>query len=132
MRTAHKTMLLAVVGGLAAGILDALFDFLFFHEGSFLDVLVFELTPMEMYFRCTLFLLFVIFGLIQIKFAARAEHTERALRESEEKFRVLFESAPVGLAVTNMGGDLIAFNEAILKPGGYAPEDMAAVSLNYS
>ncbi len=127
MKSTHKTMALAVTGGLAACVLDALFDFLFFYKSSFLDVLIFDLTPMEAYFRVTLLLLFVAFGLVQTRFVARHERTEKALRESEEKFRVLFEAAPVGLGVTNMNGNLIAFNEAILKPGGYSLDDMAKI-----
>ncbi len=120
-------MALAVAGGLAACILDALFDFLYFYEGSFLDVLLFELSPMEAYFRATLLLLFIAFGLVQTRLVARHEQTEKALRESEEKFRVLFEAAPVGLGVTNMSGKIIAFNDAILNPGGYTPEDITGI-----
>lgn len=103
-----------------------LFDYLLFYESPFLDVLLFNVAPREAYFRGTLFLLFIAFGLIQVRLVARHERTERALRESEEKFRVLFESAPVGLAVTDMSGKIIAFNEALLRPGGYTPEDMEA------
>lgn len=84
------------------------------------------MAPRKAYFRGTLFLLFIAFGLIQVRLVARHERTERALRESEEKFRVFFESAPVGLGVTDMSGKIIAFNEAILRPGGYTPEEMAA------
>ena|GEM_PF-5957863 len=127
MKSAHKTMVLAVTAGLAACVLDALFYFLFFYDSTFLDVLLFDLSPMEIYFRGTLLLLFIGFGLIQIRFITGRERTERALRESEEKFRVLFQAAPIALGVTDMDGNLIAFNEAILKPGGYAAEDMTSI-----
>ena len=62
MKSARKTMALAMPAGLAAFVVDALFDFLFFYEGSFLDVLLFDLSPREIYFRCALLLLFVGFG----------------------------------------------------------------------
>lgn len=120
-------MALAVTAGLAAFVVDALFDFLSFYKGSFLDVLLFDLSPREIYFRCVLLLLFVGFGLVQIRFISGRERTERPLRENEENFRVLFQAAPIGLGVTNMDGNLIAFNEAILKPGGYTAEDMTSI-----
>ena len=41
-----------------------------------------------------------------------------------EPYRALFEQAPVGLGVADRDGNLLAFNEAILKPGGYQPEDI--------
>ena len=55
-------MVLAVTAGLAACVLDALFYFLFFYDSTFLDVLLFDLSPREIYFRCALLLLFVGFG----------------------------------------------------------------------
>jgi PAS domain S-box-containing protein len=127
MKSKRRIMILAVLAGLVACVLDAFFDYLLFYDSPFLDVLLFDVAPMEVYFRGTLVLLFVIFGFIQVRLVARHERTERALRESEEKFRVLFEAAPVGLGVTNMSGKLIAFNEAILNPGGYTPNDMATI-----
>jgi len=48
---------------------------------------------------------------------------ERALRESEEKYRVLFENAPIGIGVADSEGTLLAFNEAMLEPGGFSRAD---------
>ena len=44
--------------------------------------------------------------------------------EAEDAFRVLFEKAPLGLGVAALDGTLLAFNEAILEPGGYTREDV--------
>jgi PAS domain S-box-containing protein len=52
------------------------------------------------------------------------EKTESALRESEELYRNLFQNAPVGIGIADRNGNLIDFNEAILKPGEYTPEDI--------
>jgi PAS domain S-box-containing protein len=52
------------------------------------------------------------------------EKTETALRESEELYHSLFESAPVGIGIADRNGNLIDFNEAILKPGEYVAEDI--------
>ncbi|MFQ5848233.1 MAG: PAS domain S-box protein [Candidatus Methylomirabilales bacterium] len=52
---------------------------------------------------------------------------EEALRESEERYRTLFENAPVGLGVADAEGNLLTFNTAMLEPGGYTREDIARI-----
>jgi PAS domain S-box-containing protein len=49
---------------------------------------------------------------------------EQALREGEERYRTLFENAPVGIGVARADGVLLAFNDAMLKPGGYTREQI--------
>jgi PAS domain S-box-containing protein len=53
--------------------------------------------------------------------------SDAALKESEALYRSLFENAPVGMGIVDENGDIIDFNEAILKPGAYAPEDIAII-----
>jgi PAS domain S-box-containing protein len=52
------------------------------------------------------------------------EKTESVLRESEAICRNLFENAPVGIGIADKNGNIIDFNQAILKPGAYTPEDI--------
>ncbi len=52
---------------------------------------------------------------------------EEALRESEALYRVLFEKAPIGLGIADANGQLIAFNDSMLEPGGYTREDIARI-----
>ncbi|HKB59904.1 MAG TPA: PAS domain S-box protein [Gallionellaceae bacterium] len=49
-------------------------------------------------------------------------HHERLLRESEEKLRGLYELAPLGIALADLGGRFVEFNEAFRAICGY-PED---------
>jgi PAS domain S-box-containing protein len=46
------------------------------------------------------------------------------LRDDEDSYRELFEKALVGLGVTDLDGNLLAFNEALLKPGAYTREEV--------
>ncbi|MGD9057485.1 MAG: PAS domain S-box protein [Desulfobacterales bacterium] len=55
------------------------------------------------------------------------KRTEAALKESEALYRSLFENAPVGIGIADRDGNIIDFNEAMLQPGAYAPEDIARV-----
>ncbi|MCP4344280.1 MAG: PAS domain S-box protein [Desulfobacterales bacterium] len=43
------------------------------------------------------------------------EHLNKALAESEKKFRNLFESAPDGISITTLEGKLLSFNDAFMK-----------------
>ncbi len=52
---------------------------------------------------------------------------EEALRQQEEQFRNLFENAPIGIGVSDMQGNLLAFNDAMMKPGGYSREDILKI-----
>jgi PAS domain S-box-containing protein len=57
----------------------------------------------------------------------RIKQTEVALRESEEMYRILFENATIGIGNAELDGTLIAYNAAILAPGGYTREDIAKI-----
>lgn len=49
---------------------------------------------------------------------------ENALKESEEKLRGLFELSPLGIALTDMNGRYIEFNEAFRAICGYPAEEL--------
>ncbi|MFH1139299.1 MAG: PAS domain S-box protein [Pseudomonadota bacterium] len=51
------------------------------------------------------------------------KRAEEALRQSEEKYRHLFENSPVGLGVFSREGNIIACNGAMLRQGGYSGDD---------
>lgn len=48
---------------------------------------------------------------------------ERALRESEEKFKALFESSPLGMARVNWEGQLLQVNDSFARMIGRTPEE---------
>ncbi|HEX8918254.1 MAG TPA: PAS domain S-box protein, partial [Chloroflexota bacterium] len=50
-----------------------------------------------------------------------------ALLEHEQQNRVLFENAPIGIGVIDETGRIVAFNDAILQPGGYSREDIEEI-----
>jgi PAS domain S-box-containing protein len=54
--------------------------------------------------------------------AIQRQRAERALRESEERFRMLFEQAPLGYQSLDDEGRLVEVNEAWLEMLGYARE----------
>ena len=50
-----------------------------------------------------------------------------ALQQSEQKLRGLFELAPVGIALTDMNGRYVEFNEAFREICGYTEEELKAL-----
>ena len=52
------------------------------------------------------------------------KHAEASLRESEEKLRGLYELAPLGIALTDMIGRFIEFNEAFRVICGYPADEL--------
>jgi PAS domain S-box-containing protein len=55
------------------------------------------------------------------------KRAEDALRESEEKLRSLFELSPLGIALTDMKGVYVEFNESFRRICGYPEEELRAL-----
>ncbi|RZI44183.1 PAS domain S-box protein [Herbaspirillum sp. HC18] len=51
------------------------------------------------------------------------KQAEEALRQSEERFRILFENAPVGIMHVDQNGRLISANQTFSEITGYSPEE---------
>ena len=48
---------------------------------------------------------------------------EQSMRESEERYRTLFDNAPIGLGVVDTECNILAFNHAMLAPVAYTAQD---------
>ncbi len=59
--------------------------------------------------------------------AVEAHRAEQALRASEARFRTLFESADVGIVVSDLNGDLIEVNPAVTRILGLTPDELRAL-----
>ncbi|MGI0489824.1 PAS domain S-box protein [Pantanalinema rosaneae CENA516] len=57
---------------------------------------------------------------------AERKRTEQALRESEERFRAIFEQAAVGIALTTTYGQLIRVNKGVCDLLGYSETELLA------
>ena len=53
--------------------------------------------------------------------------TRRPREASSDHYRAVFESAPIGLGVADLTGELIMFNDAMMRPGGYTHDDIVAI-----
>ena len=58
---------------------------------------------------------------------AERKRVENALKESEAKLRGLFELSPLGIALTNMKGRYVEFNESFQRICGYSEKELKAL-----
>jgi diguanylate cyclase (GGDEF)-like protein/PAS domain S-box-containing protein len=83
--------------------------------------------------RISLFLLWsymaitVLTGLLITALQAERLTMEGILRESEEKLRALYELSPLGIALTDIKGRYIDFNQAFLNICGYSEDELKAL-----
>lgn len=62
------------------------------------------------------------------RYTAR-RRAEEALRESEERYRLLFDRASDGIMILSPGGDLVTVNESFARMHGYTTQEMQALNL---
>ena len=58
---------------------------------------------------------------------AERKRVEEALRESEAKLRGLYELSPLGIALTDMNGRYVEFNESFRRISGYSEKELKAL-----
>ena len=80
---------LSILGGFLIWVLDAVLDYFIFFEGTFLDLLVFDIPEHELYIRSLILVIFFIFGLICAWIIGRLENSEENLRKKGEELAIL-------------------------------------------
>ena len=65
---------------------------------------------------------------IIVKDLTESKKAESAIRESEERFRGLFETAAIGMAIVDLEGKPVTSNEALQKMLGYTNEDLCCMN----
>jgi PAS domain S-box-containing protein len=69
-----------------------------------------------------------IFVQMRMKIQALSEMSERALRESEEKYRTILHSLEEGYFEVDLAGNLIFFNDPLCKFSGYSKEELIGMN----
>jgi PAS domain S-box-containing protein len=74
---------------------------------------------LEIKYQEHLHTVFIILGLIAIVASYFVQRRAKEMGESEERFRNLLESVPVGIAITTPNGKMIEANSALVELSGY-------------
>jgi len=61
---------------------------------------------------------------------ASRKQAEAVLREQEDKFRIAFENAPIGMSIIGPKGEYLAANPALCRMVGYSREEILAGTIN--
>ncbi|MFO0753830.1 MAG: PAS domain S-box protein [Thermodesulfovibrionales bacterium] len=124
MRTDLKIILLSVAAGFATWVLNAVLDFLFIASGkSFLDTILFSLTPAELYFRVAVIFVTIVFGFLLSRSFTRSRRAEEVFRQSEELYRTLVEHMQDGIFIVQ-NSRLRFVNRALAAKAGCSPEEI--------
>ncbi len=70
-------------------------------------------------------------GLVMTQNITELKQALAALRESEDKFRAIFEQAAVGIALLSPDGQFLSANRGFCHTVGYAPEELEELNFQY-
>ncbi len=115
IKTRSKIMLLSLVASVCIWLLDSVVDVLVFRQGSFLDELLFEVSPHELYFRLLFIACFLLFGLA----IARIVLKGTCMEENLKKTSAAIEASMDGVAIFNSADETVYVNQAYAAINGY-------------
>ena len=125
MKIEHKVIVISVGLGLLFWVIDAAVDHFYFYSGSFWDSLVLDISPVELYMRTLTICFFLAFGfLLSINLAGHAR-VQRALQESESRYRSLFmKNSSVMLLIDPQNDEIVEANPAACSFYGWNEEEL--------
>lgn len=124
MKVEKKVIALSIAFGLFVCVVDAVLDFYFFYEGTFWDLLIYNVPKHEVYIRSVILASFTIFGIIIASIMAKRKPAEEAPRESEKRARQYLDIAGVVFVALDTKGNITLINKRGLELLGYRGEEL--------
>ncbi|MGM0442064.1 MAG: hypothetical protein ACQEQC_06570, partial [Elusimicrobiota bacterium] len=89
MKKESKIVGVSLAAGLFVWVLDALLDFLFFYrgEGSFMEMLIFEIPGHEIYVRSIILIIFIITGVIISRYFKKERNSREKLMSAVQQLK---------------------------------------------
>lgn len=118
MKINKRILSLSLILGLLIGLFDTVLDYLFFYQnGSFLNLLIFDVPEHEIYIRSVIFFCFITFGLIAGNIISR-------LHDSNERYKRLTNNAiDMIYRMSLPDGNYEYVSPASKKIFGYTPQE---------
>ena len=110
MKIQHKIIGASVISGVLIWMIDSILDFLFFQEGSFLEVLIYDVHPHHFYIRLVGIGSFLVFGIITAKIMALRKKAEDDLKFAHSDLNQIF-NASVPLCVIGKDYKMLKVND---------------------
>ncbi|HYQ47958.1 MAG TPA: sensor domain-containing diguanylate cyclase [Thermodesulfovibrionales bacterium] len=121
--TIREMIILSLILGLFLWIVDAVVAAFMFHEGTFPDLLLFDIPGHELIMRLLILIIFVVFGIISFVILERHKRVAVALRESEEKFHTFADFTYDWEYWISADGRMIHVSPSCERITGYRPEE---------
>jgi diguanylate cyclase (GGDEF)-like protein/PAS domain S-box-containing protein len=115
----RKTIIYFGFVAAALWIADAAIDAFVFHQGRFIDLLLFNVSAYELYTRSASIAGLMVFGFIISKTVLHRNLAREALRDSEEALRTITDSAKDAIVMMDGRGAISFWNPAAEKIFGY-------------
>ncbi len=121
-RTWQQILVAAGAFWLLFWVVDTLLDYVFFNElyhRPYLELLITDVPPHEIYMRLLLLFLFLVFGVIAAFLATRYERAGKELRDREERLRITLDSIGDAVIATDTDGRVVSINPVAEKLTGW-------------
>jgi len=119
MKTEHKVFLLCLLGSVGFWVLDATVDYLVFHEGAFLDLLILDVPGRELFHRAMAFLVFVGLGVVVAAHGARRRQAEDRIEHLNAVLRTIRNVNQLIVRETDRDALLRQACETLVRTRGY-------------
>jgi two-component system, cell cycle sensor histidine kinase and response regulator CckA len=124
VKTKRKIIAASVGFGLLFWVIDAILDYLSFYEGTLIGLLITDVSSHDVYMRCVVLVGSVVFGVLVSSLVVERRRAEESLVESEERYRALYDSAPLPYQSLDAEGRFLDVNPAWLRTLGYKREEV--------
>ncbi len=122
MKTENKIIGLSIILALVVWGMDSFLDYVIFYDGTFRDLLIYDIPAHELYIRSTILIFFLVFGIIISRVLTKK-------KQSEEKYRSLIENANDAIISSNEEGEIVGFNKKAEEIFGYSCEEILGKSV---
>ncbi|MBI5057928.1 MAG: PAS domain-containing protein [Nitrospirae bacterium] len=116
MKVNRKIVLSSIIAGISLWVIDALVDSYFFaSNSSFLDSLIFEVSPHELYFRTFFIAGFVLFGIVISRIVSRQKILKELLIQAKNDWEETFDSITDIITIHDKDFNIIRANIEAMK-----------------
>jgi PAS domain S-box-containing protein len=130
MRIQIKYAILAILFFVILSGLNLAIDSVLFGQRSFEKWFLFGLTGEAMFDRSVVAIVFFLFGVFAARAREMQKKTEQALRDSETRFQVMVESAPLGICFLDGTGVLSSCNEHFVRFVGRPKDEIIGARMD--
>jgi PAS domain S-box-containing protein len=119
----NRLIILSILAGISAYLMSAAVDAFIFHDGPYFDVLI-SVSPGTLSVRLYILASFIMLGIFASRILVNRRKAEEILLESEEKFRLVVDSAAEGVITIGANMKVVFWNKAAERMFGYSADEI--------